>query len=159
MDRITPVNSSFLQALAPFSSNSSIKLLVENTISTSIDSLSSIENWPILAFYIKATEDLFSLYVVTPGKFLLGEMNLEGRMLNIALPIERVKRLTLEIDLKSVLFFIELDADAKVYRKIFENEVELGLRELPSGYEITAPNEDSASLINFSNAFKSIIGL
>lgn len=74
---------------------------------------------PVLGFFLRATDDVFSMYALTPGRFLLFEMAANGNTLTVATPISRVRRVVEESiagegDDSTLVVTVELDADRRV---------------------------------------------
>lgn len=158
MDRNEVVNAQLLSALAPFISNKAISDLVTVTLGTDMESLQDGASWPIASFYLKAETEVFALYAVSPGKFMLGEINTNGRMLNVTIPLDRIRRIVTDLTVGQMILLIEVDADQSTYRETNDNGIK-SYRHLPAGYEIVVGEADVPALLNFANGLRNVIGL
>lgn len=116
-------------------------------------------------FFLRPTEAILSIYLLTTGKFVLFEVTKEGDMLTIAMPISRIRRVTESFVGGRRQLVVEIAADrSTVVLEADGNSVdELGnpiaitsgiIRS--SGYELIAENEEENSkLLTFAIALRS----
>lgn len=159
MDRLIPLNTALLTTLLPFTKNQKIADMLGQAIGSGWDNLGDADSWPILAFYVQAQDDVFSVYLATPGRFILAELTLAGRTRIVTLPIERLARLVTDQNDTSLSVLIELDADGIIYRDIPDGNNQSTKRSFPPAFEISASGEQISPLLNFSVALRSCFGL
>ena len=159
MDRLVPVNSALLTTLLPFTKNLQIAEMVGQAVGSGWDNIGDSDSWPILAFYVQAQNEVFSVYLVTPGRFILAELTLTGRVRIVTLPIERLARLVTDQSNNSLSVIVEIDADGVIYRDVLDGNNQTTKRSFPPAFEITAVDEQVLPLLNFAIALRGSFGL
>jgi len=159
MDRLIPLNSALVTTLLPFTKNQKIADMLGQAIGSGWDGIGDVDSWPILAFYVQAQNEVFSVYLATPGRFILAELTLAGRTRIVTLPIERLSRLVTDQNENTLLVIIEIDADGIIYRDIPDGNNQTTKRSFPPAFEINASGEQVQPLLNFSVALRSCLGL
>ena len=102
-------------------------------------------------FFLRPTEAILSIYLLTTGKFVLFEVTKEGDMLTIALPISRIRRVTesfvagrrqLVVEIAADRSTVVLEADGNSMDEL-GNPVAITSGIIrSSGYELVAENEE-----------------
>jgi hypothetical protein len=98
MPRATTVNDALAQALATYEDIEIFqgRLVPEICSALGMPRGSSVSNkdYPVTGFFIDATKEaILSIYVITPGRFILYEINEVGTSFTMVLPIERVRHM------------------------------------------------------------------
>ena len=153
------INQAFLTTLSPYFKNNDIKELVLHALGCSFEEIANSEEWPISGFYLQVTDQVFSLYLTTPGRFILAELSTQGDILTVMLPIERITRVVSQLSNGTYTLTIEIDADGSVVRNFKEESGEIYTRSFPSAYIINASGSTIPALGNFATGLRSLLAL
>jgi|LauGreDrversion4_1035100.scaffolds.fasta_scaffold08936_5 hypothetical protein len=118
-------------------------------------------------FFLRPTETILSIYILTTGKFVLYEVTKEGDMLTIALPISRIRRVTesfvggrrqLVVEIAADRSTVVLEADGNSMDELGNPIAVTSGIIRASGYELIAENEEENSkLLAFAISLRNAI--
>lgn len=122
MARNTPVNHDLAEALQPYAHAEAVKEGVLFSLGVRPGDSLTEKEYPVNGFFLRATDDVFSFYALTPGRFILFEMSTSGDTLTVVIPASRIRRVVEESIAKKgaveakLVVTVEVDADRRVTR-------------------------------------------
>lgn len=150
-------NMEMLSQLSPFLNNQRVRDLIENTLSLPLSSLEDENLAPISGYYINFNDEIFSFYVIVMGRFCFGQLTSGGRMLNVSLPLSRIRRVLTELVDDNLTLIIEIDADQSTQKIIYNNEKLDEVLYYPSAYTITSIGDGNNLLFRFASDIKNLL--
>lgn len=170
MSRNTSVNRELAASLAPFANVPAIMSGVTAAVGADDPTwFDASDTFPIVGFFLRPNPQVFSVYLVTPGRFILFELTPSGDSLTVTVPLSRVRRVVETVLTGRRQLVVEVAADRSVL------QLEAGSTGLdgtgqavtatqgvirPSGYEINANDEsEDAAIARFARALRRSCGL
>ena len=177
--RAQTFNDELVEELEPYRQNVELIAGITSALGAREGDTLDKENFPIAGYFIRANSELFSAYILTPGRFILYELAASGQMLSMTTGVERVRRVVEQYQEGRYTLLIELDADRRITRSDGEGFLEPGLdaegAEVPgkiyvriasnsstlfTGYELLAADEDEEDkLRDFAVSLRNALGL
>lgn len=185
MSRTRPANDALAQALAPYAAG--VPALGEGVRSAlalpegwGICEEATVAEYPVAGFVLRPGEEVFAVYLCTPGRFLLFELAAGGDSLSVALPLARIRRVVESRLGEVVSLTVEIEADrlslsssaerlegpatdaagAAVEGQRYARSESRG-SVLPTVYEMASPagSPEAAALAGFARSLRNLIGL
>ena len=101
---------------------------------------------PVTGYWIDPGQQVFAVWVLTPGSFVMHERSLDSQTFTLAVPIARVRRVVEQFDGQRISVTIEIDADRVVVdlggSGDDEGNISLAGSALHAGYTLTADAAD-----------------
>lgn len=167
LSTIYAVNANLFKDLAQITNSDLIAKSLANALGVDYKDAVDPTKVLVVGYFLRFTDSILSIYILTEGKFLLFEVTKEGDMLTIALPINRIRRVTESFVAGKRQVVVEIAADRATLSleaggsalDQFGNTVSLTSGVIrASGYELLALNEDENNrLAYFATALRKII--
>jgi hypothetical protein len=167
MPRATTVNDALSQSLATYEEIEIFegRLVPEICAALGMPRTGNLRDkaYPIVGFFIDAHDEaILSIYMVTPGRFILYEINQLGTSFTAVLPIERVRHMERMVTLENDSLVVEFDAQRSFTNTVFRESDEGGSTASATTtyakYELIASTK-TTSLDTFAAALSNTLGL